>query len=132
MDKIYVRGGIPLGGSIRVSGSKNASLAIMAACLLVDGKTILHNVPNIRDIETMREMLQEVGAEVRILSDHSIEIDAAGFSHTSAPEALVRKMRASFYVLGPMLSRLGSARVAMPGGCDTGLRRGGEAHVLWV
>jgi UDP-N-acetylglucosamine 1-carboxyvinyltransferase len=94
----------------------------MAACLLVKGKTVLHNVPDIRDIHTMGEMLQEVGAEVRFGTDGVVEIDASGFCHTSAPEELVRKMRASFYVLGPMLARLGAARVAQPGGCDIGAR----------
>lgn len=122
MDRIYVRGGTPLRGSIQVSGSKNASLAIMAACLLVDGKTTLHNVPDIRDIHTMGEVLREVGAEVRFGTDGTIEVDGSGFCRTSAPEELVRKMRASFYVLGPMLARLGAARVARPGGCDIGAR----------
>ena len=94
----------------------------MAACLLVKGKTTLYNVPDIRDIHTMAEMLQEVGAEVRFGTDGVVEIDAAKFNRTSAPEELVRKMRASFYVLGPMLARLGAARVAQPGGCDIGAR----------
>ena len=122
MDTIYVRGGKPLCGSIRVGGSKNASLAIMAACLLVDGKTTLRNVSDIRDIHTMAEMLQELGAEVRFGTDGTVEIDASGFNRTEAPEEMVRKMRASFYVLGPMLARLGSARVAQPGGCQIGAR----------
>jgi UDP-N-acetylglucosamine 1-carboxyvinyltransferase len=121
VDKIYIRGGNPLEGSIRVSGSKNSSLGLMAACLLVDGTTTLRNVPDIRDIHTMAEMLREVGATVRFSGD-SVAIDASGFYRTSAPEELVRKMRASFYVLGPMLARLGSARVAQPGGCDIGAR----------
>lgn len=122
MEKIYVRGGTPLEGTIRVGGSKNASLAIMAACLLVKGKTVLRNVPDIRDIHTMAEMLVELGSEVRFGTDGVVEIDASGFYRTSAPEELVRKMRASFYVLGPMLARLGAARVAQPGGCDIGAR----------
>ncbi len=122
MERIFVRGGNPLRGSIRVSGSKNSSLAIMAACLLVDGKTTLRNVPDIRDIHTMAEMLQAVGAEVRFSTEGDVEIDATGFNRTSAPEELVRKMRASFYVFGPMLARLGSARVGQPGGCDIGAR----------
>jgi UDP-N-acetylglucosamine 1-carboxyvinyltransferase len=122
VEKIYVRGGTPLEGTIRVGGSKNASLAIMAACLLVKGKTVLRNVPDIRDIHTMAEMLVELGSEVRFGTDGVVEIDASGFYRTSAPEELVRKMRASFYVLGPMLARLGAARVAQPGGCDIGAR----------
>lgn len=122
MDKIFVRGGNPLRGSIRVSGSKNASLAIMAACLLVDGQTTLYNVPDIRDIQTMAEVLREVGARVWFKEDGAVVVDASGFCRTSAPEELMRKMRASFYVLGPMLARLGAARVAQPGGCEIGAR----------
>jgi len=122
VDRIFVHGGRPLQGAIDVSGSKNASLPIMAACLLVEGKTTLRNVPDIRDIHTMAEMLAEVGAEVRFSPDGVVEIDARGFNRTSAPQELASKMRASFYVLGPMLSRLGAARVAQPGGCDIGAR----------
>jgi UDP-N-acetylglucosamine 1-carboxyvinyltransferase len=122
LDRIYVRGGTPLRGSITVGGSKNASLAIMAASLLVKGKTTLRNVPDIRDIHTMGELLREVGAEVRYSTDGVVEIDAAQFDRAEAPEELASKMRASFYVLGPMLARLGSARVAQPGGCQIGAR----------
>lgn len=122
MDRIYIRGGNPLTGVIEVSGSKNASLAIMAACLLVRGRTTLRNVPDIRDIHTMGEMLAHVGAEVRFSPSGVVEVDASGFRRTVAPDDLVTKMRASFYVLGPMLARLGHARVAQPGGCDIGAR----------
>lgn len=122
MDKIFVRGGNPLRGAIKVSGSKNASLAIMAAALLVDGKTTLRNVPDIRDIHTMGELLREVGAEVRFSTDGVVEIDASGFNRTETPEELASKMRASFYMLAPMLARLGQARVAQPGGCQIGAR----------
>src|SRR5438874_9518779 len=108
VERIYVRGGSPLTGAIPVGGSKNAGLALMAACLLVDGKTVLHNVPDIRDIHTMAEMLRELGAEVRFSTTGQVEVDASGFSRTYAPEDLVSKMRASFYVFGPMLARLGA------------------------
>src|SRR3954465_9646922 len=122
VDRIYVRGGHPLYGSVRVSGSKNSSLALMAACLLVEGKTVLRKVPDIRDIHTMAEILREIGAEVRFSTDGVVEIDATGFRNPNAPEELARKMRASFYVFGPMLARLGEARVAQPGGCQIGAR----------
>jgi len=122
VEKIYVRGGAPLRGTIRVSGSKNASLAIMAACLLVEGRTILRNVPDIRDIHNMAEVLRELGATVRFSTDGVVSIDAAGFQETNAPEELVSKMRASFYVMGPMLARLGEGHVAQPGGCNIGAR----------
>jgi UDP-N-acetylglucosamine 1-carboxyvinyltransferase len=94
----------------------------MAACLLANGKTTLQNVPDIGDIATMAEMLSCLGAEVSLYPDGTMCIDAARFAATEAPEDLVRKMRASFYVLGPMLARLGAARVALPGGCDIGAR----------
>ncbi len=122
VEQIIVRGGRPLRGAIRVSGSKNSSLAILPACLLVRGKTILRNVPDIRDIRTMTEVLCHTGARVRFLGEDAIEVDATEFSRATAPEELVRRMRASFYVVGPMLARLGSARVAQPGGCDIGAR----------
>jgi UDP-N-acetylglucosamine 1-carboxyvinyltransferase len=122
LDKILIRGGIPLSGTVRVSGSKNSSLAIMAACLLAKGRTTLQNVPDIGDISTMAEMLSCLGAEVSLYPDGTMCIDAERFCVTEAPEDLVRRMRASFYVLGPMLARLGAARVALPGGCDIGAR----------
>src|SRR5207253_6138196 len=122
LDKILIRGGVPLSGTVRASGSKNGALAIMAACLLANGKTTLQNVPDIGDIATMAEMLSCLGAEVSLYPDGTMSIDAAKFAATEAPEDLVRKMRASFYVLGPMLARLGAARVALPGGCDIGAR----------
>jgi UDP-N-acetylglucosamine 1-carboxyvinyltransferase len=122
LDKILIRGGVPLSGTVRVSGSKNGALAIMAACLLANGRTMLRNVPDIGDIATMAEMLSCLGAEVNLYPDGTMSIDAGRFSAIEAPEELVRKMRASFYVLGPMLARLGAARVALPGGCDIGAR----------
>ncbi|MBI3910532.1 MAG: UDP-N-acetylglucosamine 1-carboxyvinyltransferase [Armatimonadetes bacterium] len=122
MDRFYIQGGRPLQGIVRISGSKNSSLAVMAACLLGRGKTILHNVPDIGDIHTMAEMLHRLGAEVELYPDGTLCIDAEHFCATEAPFDLVRKMRASFYVLGPMLARLGAARVPLPGGCDIGAR----------
>jgi UDP-N-acetylglucosamine 1-carboxyvinyltransferase len=122
LEKIYVRGGNPLVGSIRVGGSKNASLALMAACLLVDGKTTLRGVPNIRDLHVMGEILRELGVGVCFSPAGDLEIDASTFSRTSVPEELTGQLRASFYVLGPMLARLGAARVAQPGGCQIGAR----------
>jgi UDP-N-acetylglucosamine 1-carboxyvinyltransferase len=123
LERIYVQGGSRLRGSIPVDGSKNASLALMAACLLVDGKTTLRNVPDIRDIHTMAELLRAVGAKVRFDGlDGVMEIDASGFHRTEAPVELASRMRASFYVLGPMLARLSAARVPQPGGCNIGAR----------
>src|SRR5436309_9336992 len=101
MERIYVRGGAPLTGSIQVGGSKNATLALMAACLLVDGKTTLRGVPDIRDVESMADILQALGADVRFSPTGDLEIDAAGFRRTSISQELTGQLRASFYVLGP-------------------------------
>src|SRR5256885_2533525 len=100
VERIYVRGGSPLTGAIPVGGSKNAGLALMAACLLVDGKTVLRRVPDIRDIHSMADILRTVGAKVRILGGGDLEIDASRFFGTSVPEDLTGQLRASFYVLG--------------------------------
>jgi UDP-N-acetylglucosamine 1-carboxyvinyltransferase len=122
LDRISITGGVPLSGTVRVSGSKNSSLGIMAASLLARGRTVLHNVPRIGDIFTMADMLQRIGAEVSIGASGTVTIDATEFSVDEAPYDLVKRMRASFSVLGPMLARLGSARVPLPGGCDIGAR----------
>ncbi|MBE0429586.1 MAG: UDP-N-acetylglucosamine 1-carboxyvinyltransferase [Thermoleophilia bacterium] len=121
MDKYVITGGIPLVGTVRVSGAKNSALKLMAASLLSSEKTVLHNVPLIRDVLTMGEVLREIGARVTISPDR-VEIDPGGELSPTAPYELVRRMRASILVMGPLLARLGRARVAMPGGCNIGPR----------
>jgi UDP-N-acetylglucosamine 1-carboxyvinyltransferase len=122
LEKIFVSGGVPLSGTVRISGSKNSSLAIMAGALLAEGPSILRNVPNIGDIHTMVEMLQAIGIGVEYTSDGTLTIDATELRAHEAPYELVKRMRASFSVLGPMLARVGAARVALPGGCAIGAR----------
>jgi UDP-N-acetylglucosamine 1-carboxyvinyltransferase len=122
LDKIYVSGGVPLNGTVRISGSKNSSLGIMAGALLAEGPSILRNVPDIGDIHTMVEMLQAIGIAAAYHADGTLTIDATELRATEAPYDLVKRMRASFSVLGPMLARVGAARVAMPGGCAIGAR----------
>jgi len=109
-------------GVVEVGGSKNDSVAIMAGALLVPGKTILHNVPRIRDVETLLEIFRHLGVASRFRKDGALEIDATDLSTTETPHDLVRQMRASFNVLGALLARFGHAEVAMPGGCDIGAR----------
>jgi len=122
MDRIVVRGGARLEGEIAASGSKNATLALMAGALLADGESELINVPRLRDVEAMLELLRALGTRADWNGDHSVRIDGASTSNPEAPYDLVRKMRASFLVLGPLLARFGTARVSEPGGCAIGVR----------
>lgn len=121
MDKIYIVGGQRLQGEVTISGSKNGALGIMAGALLAKGTTILENVPLIGDFFTMIEMLNELGVKTRI-AGNTVEIDATQITREEAPYDLVKKMRASFSVAGPLVARLGHARVPLPGGCDIGAR----------
>ena len=121
MDAIEIVGGNQLQGEIEISGAKNAALPMMAASLLIPGETRIKNVPKLRDIETMLELLNLLGVEGGY-DDHSLRLDASRIASTEAPYDLVRQMRASIYVLGPLLARLGHARVSLPGGCAWGPR----------
>jgi UDP-N-acetylglucosamine 1-carboxyvinyltransferase len=124
MDRIAVVGGARLAGEVAVSGSKNATLALMAASLLLEGETVLSNVPRLRDTEAMLDLLRALGARADWdpQDPEAVRIDPGRVSHFEAPYDLVRKMRASFLVLGPLLSRFGHARVSEPGGCAIGVR----------
>jgi UDP-N-acetylglucosamine 1-carboxyvinyltransferase len=122
LERIYVVGGSRLAGEVRISGSKNGTLALMAGALLAKGTTILENVPRIGDVTTMIQMLDQLGARTRWTGADRVEIDASNITHCEAPYELVKKMRASFCVAGPILARCGYAKVPMPGGCDIGAR----------
>lgn len=124
MDRIVVRGGARLSGEVAVSGSKNSTLALMAAALLADGETVLRRVPRLRDVDAMLELLRALGAgaDWDPADAHTIRIDARRVTNLVAPYDIVRKMRASFLVLGPLLARCGTARVSEPGGCAIGVR----------
>jgi UDP-N-acetylglucosamine 1-carboxyvinyltransferase len=121
MDRIVIIGGKPLHGSVRISGAKNATLPIMTACLLASGTTVLRNVPNLRDIKNMSGLLEVLGAKTS-LQDHNLTINTENLSSCEAPYNLVKTMRASIYVLGPLLARFGKAKVSLPGGCAWGPR----------
>ena len=121
MDKIIIHGGKPLKGEVQVSGAKNAALPLLFATLLAGGDHRLRNVPQLRDIDTAGKLLEILGAEVRRDGD-LFAIEAGGIRSVEAPYDLVRTMRASVLVLGPLLSRLGHARVSLPGGCAIGAR----------
>ena len=121
MDKFKIRGGTPLSGELPVSGSKNSALPALAACLLSDEQVVLHRVPEVRDLETMRHLLAHTGARVDH-SDGNVCVHAASIENPEAPYDVVKTMRASSLVLGPLVARTGRARVSMPGGCAIGAR----------
>ncbi|MCP3688366.1 MAG: UDP-N-acetylglucosamine 1-carboxyvinyltransferase [Gammaproteobacteria bacterium] len=122
MNKLIIKGGIPLSGQVRVSGSKNAVLPILAGTLLANGPVIVRNVPHLHDVTTTMELLGRMGVSITIGEKMSIEIDPTTVENTFAPYELVRTMRASILVLGPLLARYGSADVSLPGGCAIGAR----------
>ena len=122
MERFLITGGRPLSGSVPIDGAKNSALKLMAATLLADGRSKLSRVPRIADVATMARVLERLGAEVTF-DGPDMTIDAPGKLCSEAPYDLVRQMRASIIVLGPLLARTGFARLAMPGGCNIGSRK---------
>ncbi|MEM8984421.1 MAG: UDP-N-acetylglucosamine 1-carboxyvinyltransferase, partial [Pseudomonadota bacterium] len=122
MEKLRISGGAALAGEIRVSGAKNAALPILAGCLASDGPVTLSNVPHLRDVTTMVQLLGRMGVDVMLHDPMEVEVDASGIADFSAPYDLVKTMRASILVLGPLLARFGQADVSLPGGCAIGAR----------
>lgn len=123
MDRIRIRGRRPLSGEIVIGGAKNAALPLMAAGLLTDERLVLTNVPRLADIRTMASLLAQHGIAVEAASNDGRALSLGGcITNTEAPYDIVRKMRASVLVLGPLLARVGEARVSLPGGCAIGTR----------
>ena len=122
MDKLVIQGGVPLTGEVRISGAKNAALPILCAALLTPGTLRLQNVPHLRDVTTMLNLLAQMGVEVSLDEKLGVGLKAAKLHNLSAPYELVKTMRASILVLGPMITRFGEARVSLPGGCAIGQR----------
>jgi UDP-N-acetylglucosamine 1-carboxyvinyltransferase len=122
LDKLQIRGGVPLDGEVRISGAKNAALPILAGALLADGPVTIGNVPHLQDVTTMIELLGRMGASVTVDERMRVEVDPTTTSETFAPYELVKTMRAAILVLGPLLARYGRADVSLPGGCAIGAR----------
>jgi UDP-N-acetylglucosamine 1-carboxyvinyltransferase len=120
MDKIVIAGGEKLKGEVRISGAKNAALPILASSLLVDGWNTFHNIPDLLDIKTIKKLLKSLGVEIE--GGETLRINAGGITQCEASYDLVRTMRASILVLGPLVARRGEARVSLPGGCAIGAR----------
>ena len=122
MDQYIIRGGAVLHGEVEISGAKNAAVAIIPAALLVKGVCRIENIPQISDTDTLLTILTQLGARVSYLSKSTIEIDCTDTRYQDAPYDLMRKIRASYYLIGSMLGRFGSAKTTMPGGCNFGVR----------
>jgi UDP-N-acetylglucosamine 1-carboxyvinyltransferase len=129
MDRILIRGGVPLSGTIKIGGAKNAALPLMAASLLTAEPLVLANLPDLADITTMANLLVQHGVSINVgdtappeAAGRVFELSARHSTSTTAPYDLVRKMRDSFLVLGPLVARCGRGRVSLPGGCDIGVR----------
>jgi UDP-N-acetylglucosamine 1-carboxyvinyltransferase len=125
MDKFLITGGRPLQGRVVISGAKNAALPELTAALLTDQRVILHNIPRVRDISTLRSLLEDLGVDTAVTHEahgNRMEIEARQLLNPVAPYELVKQMRASILVLGPLVTRFGQARVSLPGGCAIGVR----------
>ena len=122
MDKLRITGGTPLEGSVRISGAKNAALPILAGTLLATKPTTIRNVPHLKDVTTTLALLQTLGARATVGADLTVEVDASELTSYQAPYELVKTMRASILVLGPLVARFGKADVSLPGGCAIGAR----------
>jgi UDP-N-acetylglucosamine 1-carboxyvinyltransferase len=122
MEKLIIQGSHPLNGEIRISGAKNAALPILAATLLSSSPIQLSNIPHLQDVTTIASLLGQMGVHITLDERSNIEVDASSLGSFHAPYELVRTMRASILVLGPLLSRTGAAEVSLPGGCAIGMR----------
>ncbi|MBQ3089827.1 MAG: UDP-N-acetylglucosamine 1-carboxyvinyltransferase [Oscillospiraceae bacterium] len=122
MQKYVINGKKPLYGTVEISGAKNAAVAILPAALLVDGVCRIENIPQISDVTLILRILQELGADVRLINKNTVQIDSTHINRYHVPEKLSRQMRASYYFIGALLGRFGEAVVSMPGGCDLGTR----------
>ena len=122
LEKYIIHGGTALRGEVEISGAKNAAVAIIPAALMVDGICRIENIPQISDTDMLLTILKELGAKVRFINKSTIEIDCTNVQYQDAPYDLMRKIRASYYLIGAMLGRFGSAKTTMPGGCNFGVR----------
>ena len=122
MNQYIIRGGHPLFGEITISGAKNAAVGIIPAALLVDGICRIENIPQISDVTLLLNILEELGARIRVLNRHAVELDCHAIHSTHPSYEMARRIRASYYLIGALLGRFGEATVAMPGGCDFGVR----------
>ncbi|WP_300418269.1 UDP-N-acetylglucosamine 1-carboxyvinyltransferase, partial [uncultured Oscillibacter sp.] len=129
MTKYIIQGGTPLFGEVEISGAKNAAVAIIPAALLVDGVCRIENIPQISDVSLCLSILEQLGAGVRSVDRHTVELDCRHIRSTRTPYDLARRIRASTYFIGALLGRFGQAEVALPGGCNFGGVRPIDQHM---
>lgn len=122
MEKFVVTGGTRLSGEVKISGAKNAAVAIIPATLLIDGECIIDNLPNISDVKLYCEILETLGAKVEFINENKVKINTKNITSTKAPYDITRKFRASYYLIGALLGRFKNASVSLPGGCNLGAR----------
>ncbi len=122
MDQYVIKGGIPLNGTVEIGGAKNAALAILAAAVMTDETVTIDNLPNVRDINVLLQAIQEIGAKVERTGVHSVTINGSFICDTKVDNEFIKKIRASYYLLGALLGKYKKAEVALPGGCDIGSR----------
>ena len=122
MDKLVINGPTRLKGEVTISGAKNAAVAILPAALLVNGISIIENIPNISDVKLSCTILEKLGAKVNWIANNKVEIDTRNIASSNAPLDITSKFRASYYLVGSLLGRCGSAEVGLPGGCNLGAR----------
>ena len=122
MDNFVINGGHELFGEVNISGAKNAAVAIIPAAILADDLVRIENIPQISDVQLIIEILDRMGAQIKLINKNTIEIDTSNISYQSVPYELTSHFRASYYLIGAMLGRFYKAEVAMPGGCNYGVR----------
>jgi UDP-N-acetylglucosamine 1-carboxyvinyltransferase len=122
VDVFEIRGGRSLNGEVSIYGAKNAALPVLAATVMVDGTTVIHGVPQLEDVRVMLEILQGLGAKAAFISEHTVSVDASKITHTNVPAGLMKRMRSSIFLMGPLLARFGEVCVSKPGGCVIGQR----------
>ncbi len=122
MDVFEIRGGRSLNGEVSIYGAKNAALPVLAATVMVDGIAVIHGVPQLEDVRVMLEILRNLGAKAAFTKEHTVQIDASKITHTNVPAGLMKRMRSSIFLMGPLLARFGEVNVSKPGGCVIGQR----------
>ena len=122
MDKLIIKGGVSLNGEVKISGAKNSALPILAASLLTPHSVFIKNVPHLKDVTTILELLGQMGTEFVVDENMNVTLSCEDIKNTFAPYDLVKTMRASIVVLGPLVARFGNAKVSLPGGCSIGAR----------